>query len=115
MEDIIEEIVGDINDEYDNEGAEYKKISANQYELKGRYELVNIEEMLDVVFEDTDQVTIGGYLFNLFGRLPADGDKIEDRNFQYEIIKMNGAAVESVRLTVKEKPLDEEDNRDDFS
>ncbi len=115
MEDIIEEIVGDINDEYDNEGAEYKKISANQYEFKGRYELVNIEEMLDVVFEDTDQVTIGGYLFNLFGRLPADGDKIEDRNFQYEIIKMNGAAVESVRLTVKEKPLDEEDNRDDFS
>ncbi len=114
MEDIIEEIVGDISDEYDLEGADYKKISDTQYDFTGRFELVNIEEMFDVRFDDTDQVTIGGYVFNLFERLPIVGDKIEDSNFKYEIIKMNTATVGSVRLTRKE-PVNEEDSEENSS
>ena len=103
MEDIIEEIVGDISDEYDLDASDYKKLSDTQYEFKGRFELVHIEEMFDMHFEDTDQVTIGGYLFNRFDRLPMIGDKIEDEYFQYEVTKMNAASIGAVRVTLKQR------------
>ena len=100
MEDIIEEIVGEISDEHDLVEPEYKKIADDQFEFKGRFELERIEEMFGMSF-DTEQLTIGGYVFNLFELLPIEGDKIGDEYFEYEVVKMDGSAISAVRVTLK--------------
>ncbi|MBC2830760.1 hypothetical protein H4997_10160, partial [Campylobacter jejuni] len=57
--------------------------------------------------EDLEQVTIGGYVFNLLGRLPVAGDRIEDELCYYEVKKMDGNSIERVKV-VKKTNKDEE-------
>ncbi|MDL0089086.1 hemolysin family protein [Campylobacter gastrosuis] len=102
MEDIMEEVLGDLNDEHDENAAQYRKINENIYEFNGRFDLESVEELLDISFDDElDQVTIGGYVFNLIGRLPVVGDKTEDKNCFYEVRKMDGASILSVKVRKK--------------
>lgn len=102
MEDIIEEIVGDIKDEHDDKNPNFKKIDENTFEFKGRFDIESVEELMDIAFdEETEQLTIGGYVFNLLERLPAVGDKIEDEICIYEVVKMNGTSIELVKVTKK--------------
>ena len=102
MEDIMEEIVGDINDEHDDKIEDYKKLSEDIYEFKGRYDIESVEELLNIVYpEDLDQVTIGGYVFNLLGRLPVVGDKAEDELCYYEVKRMDGNAIDKVKVMKK--------------
>ena len=103
MEDIMEEIVGDINDEHDDTSENYKKLADNIYEFKGRCDIESVEELLNIVYpEDLDQVTIGGYVFNLLGRLPVVGDRTEDELCYYEVKRMDGNAVDKVKVVKKE-------------
>ncbi|CUU84823.1 magnesium and cobalt efflux protein CorC [Campylobacter hyointestinalis] len=102
MEDIIEEILGDINDEHDYKSQDYKKLSDDVFEFNGRFEIEAVEEIMDISFdEETEQLTIGGYVFNLFERLPIVGDKIDDENCIYEVTKMDGASIGAVKVTLK--------------
>ena len=102
MEDIIEEIFGEINDEHDNKDIAYKKLSENSYEFIGRFELESVEEIMQISFDDeTEQLTIGGYVFNLLGRLPVVGDVIEDENCVYEVLKMDETIINSVKVSKK--------------
>ena len=102
MEDIMEEIVGDINDEHDDKIEDYKKLSDDIYEFKGRYDIESVEELLNIVYpEDLDQVTIGGYVFNLLGRLPVVGDKAEDELCYYEVKRKDGNAIDKVKVMKK--------------
>lgn len=103
MEDIVEELVGDINDEHDEElVTEFKKLNDNSYEIIGRFEVEDFENLMDFEFdEDLEQVTIGGYVFNLFERLPNVGDIIEDEYFTYEVTKMNATSIQSLKVSRK--------------
>ncbi|MCI6989131.1 MAG: hemolysin family protein [Campylobacter sp.] len=109
MEDIIEEIFGDINDEHDAGDPDYKKLNENSYEFKGRFYIEDVEELMGIEFdEDTEQLTIGGYVFNLLERLPVVGDKIEDENCSYEVLKMDGNTISLLRVKRKVAKLDDE-------
>ena len=111
MEDIIEEIFGEINDEHDDKNLSYKKIDDNTYEFAGRYELESVEELMEISFdEETEQLTIGGYVFNLLGRLPVIGDVIEDENCVYEVLKMDGKTIGSVKVSLKNSEDESKDS-----
>lgn len=102
MEDIMEEVLGDLNDEHDEAGENYKKINENIYEFHGRFDLESVEELMGISFDDeTEELTIGGYVFNLIGRLPAPGDRVEDENCHYEVRKMDGASILAVKVRKK--------------
>lgn len=102
MEDIMEEIVGDINDEHDDEDENYKKLADSIFEFNGRCDIETVEELLIITYpEDLDQVTIGGYVFNLLGRLPVVGDRTEDELCYYEVKRMNGNAIDKVKVVRK--------------
>ncbi|WP_298954039.1 transporter associated domain-containing protein, partial [uncultured Campylobacter sp.] len=59
---------------------------------------------------ETEQLTIGGYVFNLFGSLPEIGDKISDENCDYEVLRMDGTRVSLVKVTKRcEQELQERD------
>lgn len=111
MEDIIEEIFGDINDEHDANAQNFKRIDENTFEFRGRFEIEDVEEVMGIDFdEETEQLTIGGYVFNLFGSLPEIGDKISDENCDYEVLRMDGTRVSLVKVTKRrEQELQERD------
>ncbi len=110
MEDIIEEVLGDINDEHDESEVKFKSIKDGIYELVGTYEIEDFEEITGVNFDDDiEEITIGGYVFNLIGRLPKTGDKAEDENFIYEVLKMDGNIIQTLKAIKKEKNKDDEE------
>jgi len=99
MEDLLEEIVGDIFDEYDRldrpapapEGAPI---------LDGALTISDFNADHDLQLDDTDYTTIGGYLFGQLGRLPRPGDRIVTGKDAFEIVEMDGRRVKSVRFLV---------------
>lgn len=108
MEDIMEEIIGEIKSEHEEDN--YKKLADNIYEFQGRCDIEKVEELLLITYdEDLKQVTIGGYVFNLLGRLPVVGDRIEDELCYYEVKKMDGNSIERVKVVKKTKTEESED------
>ncbi|MDU7693602.1 MAG: hemolysin family protein [Helicobacter sp.] len=101
MEDIIEEVIGDIADEHD-ERTNPKQMQDGALIIDGKMDLETLEEKYGLHFGETNQVTIGGYVFNLIGKLPKLGDKILDLNAEFEIIQMDGKRIKKIRLTPKE-------------
>jgi len=109
MEDILEELVGDIRDEHDDVSEEpVKKIDENTCEFDGVYLLEDACEDLNVPYEEHEESTIGGYLFNLLGREPKIGDTAEDDYCAYEVLKVDNMRITRVKTTVKERPIENE-------
>ena len=103
MEDIIEEIMGDISDEHDEKTEECRQIDENTFEFDGMASLEDSGERIGINFEDEEQVTIGGYVFNLLGRVPVAGDKAEDESCIYEVLDVDGNRVKKIRAVLKQK------------
>lgn len=102
MEDIIEEIMGDIADEHDLKIVDYQQISENVYEANGKIDIETIEDILGISIKETnDHVTIGGYVFGLLGRLPEVGDKYLDpqSHCEFEVLQMDNARIKKLKIT----------------
>jgi len=91
IEDLIEEIVGDIEDEYDEFESEIQFIKDGEYIVNGSTKLNTVNEMLGTDFESEDFDSIGGLIIESLGRLPKDGEKVEQDNITLvvESIKKN--------------------------
>lgn len=74
MEDLIEELVGDISDEYDREGDEIERIGANLYRVDPKLSLAELSEEIEIDLEDEDVDTVGGLLSKVLGELPKGGE-----------------------------------------
>ena len=97
MEDLLEEIVGDIEDEYDR--AERPAAQADGASLlDGGLPLGDLPERAGIEIEDENYTTLGGYLFGRLGRLPKVGDQVKAAERTFEIVEMEGRRVKSVRL-----------------
>lgn len=106
MEDIIEEIMGDISDEHDEHATQdWVRIDDRTFVLDGMMDLESVEEICGINFDDqAEQVTIGGYVFALLGGLPVVGDMVKDEVCEFEVMQMDGARIKQLRL----KKLQEE-------
>ena len=110
MEDIIEEIVGDISDEYDLVDEEVSQINEQTYKMSGMLDMESAEEKLGIHFSNEhEQVSLGGYVFTLFGRLPVVGDTLEDEKCIFEVLEMDGARIKELKVIKKEITPQEED------
>ena len=102
LEEILEEIVGEIYDEYDAFGIEeIKLISENIYEVDGRITLHKLEENLEVSFPPDEGKILSEYLINISGRELKEGEIVEDDELIYKILKMKGYHPEKVRIIKK--------------
>ena len=88
MEDIIEELVGNIFDEYDDEEAEYEKIDDNTYRISGGVSIYDLRKILNIEdIPEGDYDTLSGYLIEILGRIPSDNETpvIETPKVTYKI------------------------------
>lgn len=108
MEDIIEEIMGDIRDEHDKEIEGIEKIDENNYTIDGMLDIDSVAEKLNIP-EDVEQVTIGGYVFNLLGKEPVVGDSVVDENFIFEVLEVDGMRIKTIKAT----KLQDDNNTED--
>ena len=107
MEDIIEEIVGDIQDEFDKEQEDILKISDNVWICDARVNLDDLNEALETQFPDEDFDSLGGFVFDLFGKVPVKYEKATWNNFDFIIQDMEGHRINFVKVI---KNLKEEDS-----
>ena len=99
MEDILEEIVGEIYDEYDKETDKFKKIDNNTFLFDASIALYDVEKFLDIDIKEEDVDTLGGYLIKQLDRIPKDGEKpvIETEKVTYKIEKVKDRKIIKVK------------------
>jgi len=104
LEDIIEEIVGEIQDEYDSEQPLYHKINENVFLVDGSMPLEEINEELNLDLPTEEGVeTIGGFLFGLFGSVPKQKEVAKYNGYEFIIEKIVERRIKQVRILRKEK------------
>lgn len=103
LEDLVEEIFGEIEDEHDRNRLVAKQIDDNTFELSGRMEIEEINERFHLDLPESDDYqTIAGYLLNLHEAIPAVGERIETDQYDFEVMRKSAARIELVRLSVKQ-------------
>ena len=117
MEDILEEIVGEIYDEYDEVKMVYEKIDENTYILNGSMSVSEVEKVLDVTIPEGDYDTISGYLVEELGRIPSEKEKpvIETPTVVYKVEKTKDMRIIKIKACKVEilPDEDEEENEDE--
>ncbi len=99
MEDLVEEIVGEIQDEYDREEEQIIKRGPSDYIVSGDAEVEEIEELFDLEFAEGNYVTIGGLITHHSGRLPDIGEKLQVQGLSLEILEVDQKTIKKLRIT----------------
>ena len=105
LEDVIEEIVGDINDEFDDEDLSYSKLDANNYVFEGKTTIKDFCRVLaindEAIFEEEkgESETIAGFILEISGKFPRKGDKINFDKFSFTVEALNNKRIKQVKVT----------------
>ena len=110
MEDIIEEIVGDIQDEFDKEQEDILTVSDNVWLCDARVDLDDLNEEIEAQFPNEDFDSLGGFVFDLFGKVPVKYEKASWNNYDFIVQDMEGHRINLIKVVknVESKKDDEE-------
>jgi len=111
LEDMLEELVGEIYDEFELEQPDVQKLAENEYILNGRVLLEEVSEMFEIELEEDTVSTIGGYVFARIGRKPVKGDLVYFDGYNFEVMEVIGYRITKVKVMEKprETKISEED------
>lgn len=98
MEDIIEQIVGDIQDEYDNEREDILSAGENMWICDARINIGELNEEIDADIPDEEVETLGGFVFDLFGKIPVKFEKVSWGKYDFIVQEMEGHRINSVKV-----------------
>ena len=107
MEDILEELVGEIWDEHDEVVEEIKQTGEQEYEVLGNTNVQKLFEMLDID-KELDVVTVSGWVMDELARIPEVGDTFQYENVSVRVLAMDGKRVEKIQVIVTPEPQEEE-------
>ena len=109
IEDLLEEIVGELRDEYDeDEEDEIMQLSDDTYQVLGSTPLDDINEALGLHIESEDYDSIAGHVIGLLEHFPDEGEQAEDEQAVYDVIQVDKNRIDKVRIQVKPEPEDSE-------
>ena len=108
MEDIIEEIVGDIQDEFDNEMADILPLNENVWLCDARVSLDDLNETINSTFPTENFDTLGGFVFDLFGKIPVKFEKVSWHDWDFIVQEMEGHKVNVIKVILRKSK--EKDN-----
>jgi CBS domain containing-hemolysin-like protein len=103
MEDILEEIVGEIQDEYDTAERAYRKIGWNRYRVSARMEIDQLREQISLVLPDGDYETLGGFLLHQFEHIPSPGESTTYMNYTFTIESADERSIGEVRIRIDKR------------
>ncbi len=103
LEDLIEEIVGEIQDEYDDESALIQKEPDGSYLVRGQMGLEDLSEMLGYPFESSDMDSVGGLILSLAGRFPDKGQRLPYGHWEFQVLEVEDHRIKLVRIS----PMDD--------
>ena len=108
LEDILEEIAGEINDEYDEEEKTYTRINANTYVFEGKTLLSDFFKILDIDDETFEEVegdadSLAGLLLEIKGDFPVLHEKIDFKNFTFEVVELDNYRISKIKLVIHDK------------
>ena len=109
LEDVLEEIVGEINDEYDEEEKSYVRINSNTFVFEGKTLLSDFYKILKLDDETFDEVqgdadTVAGLLLEIKGDFPGLHEKMDYSNFTFEVLEMDERRISKVKVTIHTRP-----------
>ena len=112
MEDILEELVGNIFDEYDDVEVEYNKIDENTYMVEGSIPLYELKKIIGIEIPEGDYDTLSGYLIEKLGRIPEDDEKpvIEDEKLTYKVEELEDKRIKWVKICKNQEVSVNEDD-----
>ncbi len=118
LEDVIEEIVGDISDELDtDEDMMYSKIDSKNYVFKGKTALNDVYRVLDIEGEDFEQEkgesdTLAGFVLELTGKMPKKNDKVKFGRYLFTVESVDLRRIKQIKMTILESPAGKKDSAD---
>lgn len=99
LEDVLEEIVGEIRDEYDAEVKLLEKVRDGEWLVAGRMDIGELNEQLGLDIPEDDYETLGGFISHLVGKVPANGDRVDYGGARFEVTAADARRVKQVRVT----------------
>ena len=116
LEDMLEEIVGEIRDEYDqDEEDDVKKIAADEYLVNGSAKLDDLNDRLGLSLESEDYDSIGGLVIGRLDHLPEEGEEVDYENLHLKVEKMDKNRIEKVRIQIRETEESAEKEQDEIA
>jgi CBS domain containing-hemolysin-like protein len=111
LEDILEEIVGEIWDEHDEKIEEFKEVGEKEYIATGKANLLKVLDSLDIEPEEEPDVhTVIGWAMTEHGKIPEEGDEFESFGLHVKVLKMDGRRVENIHITDVRPTSDEDED-----
>jgi CBS domain containing-hemolysin-like protein len=98
IEDLVEEIIGDIQDEYDKEEVLYEKLSDEEYIIDAKISIDDFNELLDTKLTDEDYDTLGGFLYTQLDKVPSVGDEVKYQNLTLTVLSTKGRRITKVKV-----------------
>jgi len=114
LDNVLEELVGEIQDEFDAENLEFKRVNADEFTVKGSLGLYELHDLAGLELESSDVSTIGGYVTNIAGHLPKQGEQFRIEDYTVTITQTDGRRVDLLhfqRTSEVEKKADADDKR----
>ncbi len=108
LEDVLEEIVGEIQDEFDNEVEDIIEIGKSTFLCDARVDIEDLQERTDIVLPEEDFDTLGGFVFDLFGKIPVKLEKVSYEGMDFIIQDMDGHKIKTVKIIIQPESGDEE-------
>ncbi|MDE6611247.1 MAG: hypothetical protein K2K22_01650, partial [Muribaculaceae bacterium] len=106
LEDLMEEICGNIEDEHDNSRLTAREVEPGVFDFSARCEIADINERFDLdIPEDDSYQTLAGYILHTTGSIPGQGDTVEIGGYRFDIVKKSASRLELVRLVA---PVDKD-------
>ncbi len=109
LDNVLEEIVGDIQDEFDTEKPEARRVSADEFVVAATLSLHELNEMLHLDLSSTEVSTVGGYVTQIIGHLPKAGEKARIEDFDVSVTKADGRRVIEVHFKRIPEPVESDD------
>ena len=108
IEDLLEELVGEIRDEHDRETAPYRKIGDDEYLVDASLPIESLNELLGLSLPESEEFeSVGGLIMELLGKVPEEGEMVEVDDYQLKVERMKGKRILTLRLWVKKKGEEE--------
>ena len=115
LEDLIEEIVGEIEDEFDVPEESIEQVDDDTWRLDGRFPIEEFNERFGTDLPDEDFHTVGGFVFGQLGRAPEPGDDISHDGMRFDVLEVEGNRIERIAVTFEERPEPRRDAVEDYA